>query len=44
MIFFIVAFHYHLALNDSSNYLMVVEKLEGNLECVAFPLVLRKLL
>jgi hypothetical protein len=44
MIFFIVAFHYHLALHDSSNYLMVVEKLEGNLECVAFPLVLRKLL
>jgi hypothetical protein len=44
MIFFIMAFHYPLALNNLSNYLMVVEKIEGNIEYVAFPLVLRKLL
>jgi hypothetical protein len=42
MAFFIMAFHYPLALNDLSNYLMVVGKLEGNLECVALALVLRK--
>jgi hypothetical protein len=40
MISFIMAFHYLLALNNLNNYLMVVEKLEENLECVAFPLVL----
>jgi hypothetical protein len=40
MIFFIMVFHYLLALNNLSNYLMVTEKLEENLECVAFPLVL----
>jgi hypothetical protein len=32
MIFFIMTFHYLLALNSSSNYLMVVEKLEESLE------------
>jgi hypothetical protein len=40
MISFIMAFHYLLALNNLNHYLMVVEKLEENLECVAFPLVL----
>jgi hypothetical protein len=32
MVFFIMAFHYPLTLNNLSNYLMVVEKLEENLE------------
>jgi hypothetical protein len=39
MIFLITVIHYLFALNSSSNYLMVVEKLEENLEWVAFPLV-----
>jgi hypothetical protein len=41
MIFFIILIHCILALNSSSNYLMVMEKLEENLECVTLSLILR---